>query len=293
MEISDVTAPMTEAAPDAVANSLREGSVARAIAVPGVAATYSRKTMTELDEFVARYQLGRLFTIKVTDEGNKASFGANVPDAIARIVEGTGAKKGDQVLVAVGPYKRVARALGELRNHLARQLDLIPRDTYAPLWVTDFPMFEYNEEADRWDAMHHMFTMPKREHLPFLTERPGDVRAQLYDVVLNGVELGSGSVRITDPELQQQVMAFVGYERERAERNFGFFLRSFEYGAPTQAGIALGLDNLVMTMLGLENLRDVIAFPNNTAGVFPLDDSPTMVEEEQLKETHLRVVKPA
>jgi aspartyl-tRNA synthetase len=149
-------------------------------------------------------------------------------------------------------------------------------------------MFEYDEAAGRWSPMHHMFTMPKREHLSFMKERPGDVRATLYDVVLNGVELGSGSVRITDPDLQAEIMNFVGYPMEKAEAQFGFFLNAYRYGAPRHAGMALGLDNLVMTMLGLTNIQDAISFPNASSGAFPLDGSPSEIDEDQWKELHLR-----
>jgi aspartyl-tRNA synthetase len=176
-----------------------------------------------------------------------------------------------------------------LRNHLARQLKLIPQGVYEPLWVTEFPMFEFDEESGRWATMHHMFTQPKDEYLADFEQRPEQVKAHLYDAVLNGVELGSGSIRITRPELQRRVMDFVGYDRERAEANFGFFLRAYEYGAPPHAGMALGLDNLVMVMLGLTNIQDVIAFPNNSSGVFPLDDAPGVMSGETLRELHLIV----
>jgi aspartyl-tRNA synthetase len=180
--------------------------------------------------------------------------------------------------------------MGELRTKLADLLGLVQKGIYRPLWVTDFPMFEYDDASERWQAMHHMFTMPKGEHLAFLKERPGDVRATLYDVVLNGIELGSGSVRITDPKLQAEIMEFVGYPLEKAESQFGFFLNAYHYGAPRHAGMALGLDNLVMTMLQLTNIQDVIAFPNASSGVFPLDGSPSDIDSEQWRELHLRPV---
>ncbi len=291
MEIQDVSEPVSRAQNQVLRRVLDEGGHVRALVAPN-AASFSLRQLDELEEFVKRYGAGGLAWIKLQDGTIKANLGkATSDEALSAIAAGAGAGPGDLVLIVGGRPGIVARSLGELRNQLARQLGLIPANVYKPLWVTEFPMFEWDEEGKRWTAMHHMFTQPKTEHLEFLTTSPGDVRARLYDVVLNGVELGSGSIRITDPELQQRIMNFVGYPREKAEDNFGFFLRAYTYGAPQHAGIALGLDNLVMTMLGLTNLQDVIAFPNNSSGVFPLDGSPSYVDDAQLAECHVRVVK--
>ena len=293
MELVDLAEPaaaMTGFEP--FQRALREGGQVKAIVAPGCAG-YSRGQTDELDAFAKRYRAGGLPWIKVDAAGVKASFAkAAQPGQIEALVERAGAKAGDLVLIVADARRDVvARTLGELRNMLAKRLDMIPQGIYRPLWVTEFPMFEYDDEAKHWAPMHHMFTQPKADHLPFLKTRPGDVRAHLYDVVLNGVELASGSIRITNPALQKEIMDFVGYPAEKAEENFGFLLKAYRYGAPPHAGIALGLDNLVMTMLGLTNIQDVIAFPNNSAGVFPLDDSPSAVDAGQLAECHLAVIE--
>lgn len=257
-------------------------------------ATYSRKQRDELEAIVRRYNVGTLLWIAVeTGGGVRSSFDKFAsPSEVRSFVDRAGATEGDLLLLVADKPGRVARALGELRNHLARKLGLIPAGIYKPLWVTEFPMFEYDEENCKWGAMHHMFTQPKDEYLADFEQRPAEVKAHLYDVVINGVELGSGSIRITRPELQRRVMNFVGYRPELAEENFGFFIKAYEYGAPPHAGMALGLDNMVMVMLGLTNIQDVIAFPNNSSGVFPLDNAPGALKKETLEEIHMEVRKP-
>lgn len=291
MELVNLSGPAQAFNYDIFRRALDSGGVVKGIVAPGCA-SYSRKEIDGLEEFVKRYRAAGLSWIKVEEGGVRASFGHHAqPHEVATLVSAAGAEVGDLVLIVADQPAPAARALGELRNHLGIKLDLIQRGIYRPLWVREFPMFEWDDEAGRWAPMHHMFTMPKPEHLEFLETRPADVRAHLYDVVLNGVELGSGSIRITNPALQQRIMEFVGYSREAAEENFGFLLRAYEFGAPPHAGIALGLDNLVMTMLDLTNLTDVIAFPNNSAGVFPLDGSPSVVDREQLEDCHIRIAR--
>ena len=158
---------------------------------------------------------------------------------------------------------------------------------WAPLWVTDFPMFEWNEDEGKWDAMHHIFTSPKAEHLEFMEKEPGKVLGRLYDLVMNGSELGSGSIRISDPELQRRVMAVIGMPYEQAESKFGFLLKAYNYGAPVHGGIALGLDRLLAMMFDLDNLKDVIAFPQNSTGVSLVDECPNFIDRKQWEELHI------
>ena len=291
MEILDISSVIPEFANPVLQRTLNEGGWVRAIVAPSCAG-FSLKQLEELQDFVKNYGAGGLAWIRLQEATIKSSLGKTTTDEVLRaIASSVEAQNGDLILIVAGRPEVVSRSLGELRNHLAKRLDLIPDGIYRPLWVTEFPMFEWNEEESHWTAMHHMFTQPKTEHLEFLTTRPADVRARLYDVVLNGVELGSGSIRITDPLLQKQIMDFVGYPADRAEENFGFFLKAYTYGAPQHAGIALGLDNLVMTMLRLSNIQDVIAFPNNSSGVFPLDSSPSYVDDDQLRACHLRLIR--
>jgi aspartyl-tRNA synthetase len=168
-------------------------------------------------------------------------------------------------------------------------MNIIPEDELCFLWVTDFPLFEQDPETNKWQAKHHMFTLPKKEHLQYFDSGELEkIYGHLYDLVLNGVELGSGSLRIHDPELQKRVFRIVGLTEEQIQQRFGFFVESLGYGAPPHGGIALGLGRLIMTLLGLGNIRDVIAFPNASSSRYLLDDSPTEVTEEQLQELHLR-----
>jgi aspartyl-tRNA synthetase len=288
MELTDLSAAFGSVEHEGIRQLLAKGALAKAIVVPG-AAGYSRKQVSELEDHARTYGLKALTTIRLGEEGLRSNLEKVAsPDLLAAMAAACGAKPGDLVLAGCERPTIVYRALGELRTFLAARLGLVPEGVYRPLWVTDFPMFEYDEASQRWAPMHHMFTMPKREHLAFWRERPGDVRAALYDVVLNGIELGSGSVRITEPDLQREIMDFVGYPHEKAERDFGFFLNAYRYGAPRHAGIALGVDNLVMTMLGLGNIQDAIAFPNASSGAFPLDGSPSEIEDEQWRELHIR-----
>ena len=178
--------------------------------------------------------------------------------------------------------------MGWLRNHLARKLDLIPSGVFNFAWITDFPMFDWNEETRQWGPMHHMFTMPKEEDMQFLHTDPGKVRGRLYDLVLNGVELGSGSIRINRCDIQQEVMKVIGMDAAEADRRFGFLLRAFEYGAPPHGGFAIGFDRLLAQIACVENMRDMIPFPYNSAGVSLVDDSPSEIDVSQWRELHLR-----
>ncbi len=181
-----------------------------------------------------------------------------------------------------------AVSLGQVRKALGKKLNLIPKDVYKFCWITDFPMFEWNEEESKWDAMHHIFTSPKLEHLELMDTDPGKVLGRLYDLVLNGSELGSGSIRISDPALQRKVMQVIGLPYEQAEAKFGFLLKAYNYGAPVHGGIALGLDRLLAIMLDLDNLKDVIAFPQNSAGISLVDDCPNFIDAKQWEELHIK-----
>jgi aspartyl-tRNA synthetase len=288
MELTDVTGAFATLDHPAIRATIAAGGLAKALVAPGCA-RFSRKQLGELEDHVRIYGLTTLTTIRVEESGIRSSLDKVAdPSLIQAIVAATGARTGDLVVAGCERPAVVHRSMGELRTRLAAQLGMIRKGIYRPLWVTDFPMFEYDDATKSWAAMHHMFTMPKLEHLPLLVERPGDVRATLYDVVLNGIELGSGSVRITEPKLQREIMDFVGYPLEKAEAQFGFFINAYRYGAPRHAGMALGLDNLIMTMLQLSNIQDVIAFPNASSGAFPLDGSPSDLEKEQWRELHIR-----
>lgn len=183
----------------------------------------------------------------------------------------------------------IAAALGELRKEMARRMNLINEDEFAFTWVVDFPMFEYSEEDKRYVAMHHPFTMPRVEDLDKLETDPAHVYAQAYDLVLNGIELGGGSLRIYQPDIQQRVFKAIGLTQEEAEQKFGFLLRAFEYGAPPHGGLAFGLDRMIMLMLKRKSIRDVIAFPKTQNAIDPMSEAPSEVTRKQLHELHIQV----
>jgi aspartyl-tRNA synthetase len=201
------------------------------------------------------------------------------------------AKPGDLILVLSGDKTKTLHALGELRLEMAKQLGLRKQGVFKPLWVVDFPLLEWDEETERFYAMHHPFTAPKPEDIELLDSNPGDVRANAYDLVINGVEIGGGSVRIYDSELQSKMFKVLGFTPEQAEAQFGFLMNAFKYGAPPHAGIAFGFDRFVSLFAGLDSIRDVIAFPKNNAGRDVMIDSPSPVSEEQLTELSLRLIE--
>ena len=200
------------------------------------------------------------------------------------------AKPGDLLFFAADKDKVVFDVLGNLRLELARQLDLLKKDDFKFLWVTEFPLLEYSEEEGRYVAMHHPFTMPMEEDLPLIDTDPGAVRAKAYDIVLNGTELGGGSVRIHQADVQEKMFEVLGFTKERAEDQFGFLLEAFKYGVPPHAGLAYGLDRVVMLMVGADSIRDVIAFPKVKDASCMLMEAPSEVDKKQLDELGIAVV---
>ncbi|BBM85149.1 aspartate--tRNA ligase [Candidatus Uabimicrobium amorphum] len=291
MELIDCGEAVSESGFVLFENALKDGATIKGIVAPGCAA-YSRKQVSKLEKYIHQFQAKGLVAFKVKDgklEGSPVKKMSE--ESVQKLYEKAAAQDGDLLLLCVGKSDIVHRSLGELRNYLARELNLIPEGEYNFLWVIDFPLFEWDEEANSWTPMHHMFSMPKDEFIENFEENPGDVKAQLYDLVLNGVELGSGSIRISYPEIQKRVMNLVGMSEEEAQKKFGFLLDAYQYASPPHGGIGMGFDNLVMTMLQLENIREVIAYPNASNGMFLYDGSPTPIECEQLDELHLNVVE--
>ena len=208
-------------------------------------------------------------------------------NALAKAMDG---KPGDLLFFAADKNKVVFDVLGNLRLELARQLDLLKKDDFKFLWVTEFPLLEYSEEEGRFVAMHHPFTMPMDEDLPLIDTDPGAVRAKAYDIVLNGTELGGGSVRIHQADVQEKMLEVLGFTKERAEEQFGFLLDAFKYGVPPHAGLAYGLDRVIMLMVGADSIRDVIAFPKIKDASCLMMEAPSEVDEKQLEELHIAVV---
>jgi len=277
---------------------LSEGEQAKGIVVPG-GAKLSRKVLDELQEFVKRYGAKFLAWIKLGDEVSSSLLKALGAETVAQLASAAGADKGDAVLVVSGKPKVVAASLGALRNEVAKRENLIPADVYAPLWVTDFPMFEFHEEDGRYYSMHHPFTSPVDEDLELLeraVERGesnllAEIRTKAYDPVINGVEMASGSIRIHRRDVQRLVFKALGMSTEEARERFGFFLDALEYGTPPHGGIAPGIDRLMMVLAGTDNMRDVIAFPKTASAADLMIDAPGAVDPKQLDELHLRVVE--
>lgn len=263
------------------------------IAVPG-AAGYSRKEIDAITDWVKRPQIGMKGLVYVKcneDESYKSSvdkfFGA---DDLSQWAERTGAEAGDLILILAGDAGKTRKALNELRLEMAERLGLRKVDHFQPLWVTDFPLLEWDEDTERYHAMHHPFTSPKPEDLALIDTDPGAVRANAYDLTLNGNEIGGGSIRIHDRDLQKRMFDLLGFSEEEAQKQFGFLMNAFEYGAPPHGGIAFGFDRLVALFGGSESIRDFIAFPKNNSGRDVMIDAPATLNEEQLGELHLNVV---
>ncbi len=266
-----------------------------AICAPGCG-EYTRKQLDALTEFVKRPQVGAkgLIYAKVNEDGTLKSSVDKfyTQEDLAGWRELTGAKPGDLILMLSGEKERTLPALSILRLEMGRQCGLTDKETFKPLWVIDFPLLEWNEESGRFHAMHHPFTSPKPEDILLLDNDPGKVRANAYDLVINGVEIGGGSVRIFDSELQAKMFKTLGFTKEDAENQFGFLMEAFKYGAPPHAGIAFGFDRLTSMFAGLDSIRDVIAFPKNNSGRDVMNDSPAEIAQAQLDELCLTLVTP-
>lgn len=256
-------------------------------------ASYTRKQIDELTEFVKRPQIGAKGMVYVRCEEN-GSFKSSVDkfydsNALAAWAKKFDAKPGDLLLILSGETDKTRKALGELRLHVGSLMGLRDKNKFSALWVLDFPLLEWNEEANRWTAMHHPFTSPKREDLALLDSSPGKVRANAYDMVINGTEVGGGSIRIHDRPTQQLMFTKLGFSDEEAKKQFGFLMDAFEYGAPPHGGIAFGFDRLCSLFGGADSIRDFIAFPKNNAGKDMMIDTPSTISAEQLKELGIKI----
>ncbi|CAN5387505.1 aspartate--tRNA ligase [soil metagenome] len=297
MELQDLAPVLegTDFAPFAAA--LSSGGAVKGIVVTGGAASLSRKSLDELQEFAKRYGAGALAWIKLGDEITSSLLKALGEETIKRMAGTAGAHKGDAVLIVAGKQKVVAASLGALRNEIARRDQLLAENTYAPLWVNQFPMFEFNEDDERFYAMHHPFTSPLDEDLPLLeravegneTELLASLRAKAYDPVVNGVELASGSIRIHRRDVQRLIFKALGMSEEEARARFGFFLDALEYGTPPHGGIAPGIDRLLMVLAGTDNIRDVIAFPKTASAADLMIESPGDVDPRLLEELRIEI----
>ncbi|MCC8145738.1 MAG: aspartate--tRNA ligase [Bacteroidales bacterium] len=266
-----------------------------AICAEGCAA-YTRKQLDEITNFVKRPQIGASGLIYVRYEAD-GSIKSSVDkfysqEDLKKWIDRADAKPGDLLLVLCGKTEKTQKQLGELRLEMGSRLGLRKKDQFNCLWVVDFPLLEFDEELNRYFAKHHPFTSPKLEDIHLLDTDPGAVRANAYDMVINGVEIGGGSIRIFDSELQKKMFATLGFSEEQAQAQFGFLMNAFKYGAPPHGGIAFGLDRFVSIFAGLDSIRDCIAFPKNNSGRDVMMDAPSVLAQEQLDELHLKVELP-
>ncbi|HKQ99946.1 MAG TPA: aspartate--tRNA ligase [Pyrinomonadaceae bacterium] len=298
MELQDLSGVLEGTSFAPFASVLSGGGEIKGIVVPGGAAL-SRKVLDELQEFVKRYGAGALAWVKLGDEISSSLLKALGPETVTRMGQEAGAQKGDAVLLVAGKPKTVAASLGALRNEVARREKMIPEGVYVPLWVTEFPMFEFHEDDGRYYAMHHPFTSPLDEDLPLLrraveggeTELLGQLRAKAYDTVVNGVEAAGGSIRIHQREVQGLVFKALGLTIEKARERFGFFLDALEYGTPPHGGIASGIERLLMALTGIENIRDLMAFPKTASAADLMIEAPGEIDPAQLDELKLKITK--
>ncbi|HEU5140967.1 MAG TPA: aspartate--tRNA ligase [Bacillales bacterium] len=270
--------------------TVEKGGEVKAINVKGGAGDYSRKDIDGLGEFVSRYGAKGLAWLKVEEDGLEGPIAKFFDQKDESGLKGTlEAESGDLLLFVADDKEVVADSLGALRLKLGKERGLIDESKLNFLWVTEFPLLEYDEDQNRYAAMHHPFTMPMREDLPLLESDPGKVRAEAYDIVLNGYEIGGGSRRIHEREVQDKLFEALGFSREEAKKQFGFLLEAFEYGAPPHGGIALGYDRIVMILAGQHTLRDVIPFPKTASASDPMTEAPSSVSQAQLDELHLDI----
>ncbi len=301
LEIHDISSAFEGSGFRVFDNVLSSGGKIVAINVPGEG-DRGRGAMDRLDKDIVRKRIGAggLVYFKLPSDGSEtySSVKAEVlpTESVNKAIEAIGAKQGDLVLVLAGNDPKVYEQMGTLRLHMGKELGLVPEGGDGPwefLWVTDFPLLEWDEDAQRYHAMHHPFTSPLPEDMGTMFEKPGETRARAYDLVLNGSEVGGGSIRIHSKEIQDQMFRLLGIDEEEASDRFGFLLNAFEYGAPPHGGIALGLDRLTMLLAGTENIRDVIAFPKTQSAQELMVQSPDKVDDHQLEDLHIRVELPA
>ena len=292
MELQDVTEVVKDCEFVVFKGAIEQGGTVRGINAKGQG-SMPRKKIDKLVSFAKDYGAKGLAYIAIQEDGTvKSSFAKFMKEEeMNALIQTMGGENGDLLLFAADKNKVVWAVLGALRLELARQMELLDKSEYKFLWVTEFPLLEWSDEEERFMAMHHPFTMPMEEDLQYIDSDPGRVRAKAYDIVLNGNEIGGGSIRIFNPEIQSKMFEVLGFTPEQAQEQFGFLLTAFKYGVPPHAGLAYGLDRMVMLMAKEDSIRDVIAFPKVKDASDLMTEAPTMVDEKQLAELGISVVE--
>jgi len=292
MKINDFTDLCKDNQFKVLSDTVSRGEVVKGLVVPK-GSEFSRRQIDDIVDYSKDLGSGGLIWIVLDSEFEFKSIVKKYLDKnfVKKLAKFSGAKNGDMILIVAGKNKNTLEILGKLRSRLGRDLKLYDQNEIKFCYITDFPLFEWDEDAQKWESSHHPFTMPHEKYLSNLTDNPGKIRAYCYDMVANGSELASGSIRIHKKELQEQVFSVLGYSKEQTNEQFSQLLNSFEYGAPPHGGIAPGIDRIVMLLVGTENIRDVIAFPKTQSGFDPLFESPSPLSKEQLNELCLDVIK--
>ena len=296
MKLKDISDIARNSTFKVFSSTVEKGGVVKGLCAPG-GGKYSRSDIEKtLTGFVGDYGAKGLAWFKAKEEEGKLTLASSIakfftPQQLQEIIDIFGAKDGDLLLFVADSEKAANKALAPLRCRLGKELELYDESAFEFVWVVDFPLFDWNEDQKRFDSLHHPFTAPIEEDLEKLESDPGNIISQAYDIVVNGSEIGGGSIRIHDPKVQQKVFDLLNISRQQAKQQFGFFLKALEYGAPPHGGIALGLDRLIMILTGTENIRDVIAFPKTQRGQCLLSDAPSEVDAKQLEELSLKTQK--
>ncbi len=285
--LSDVTAIAQKSDFTVFKSVITQGGIVKCIAAPK---DLARNEIDDLIAFCQQYGAKGMAWMRVTEKGLESNIAKFFSDAVQKeLLKTTGAKPGSILMFIADKPHITNQVLDKLRQELAKRLNLIKHNEFKFCWITDFPFFEWNEEEEKWDAAHNPFSMIRAEDLPYLEKDPARVLCYQYDLVLNGWELGSGSIRINKPELQERVLRMLGLSAEQVQKKFGFMLEAYKYGAPIHGGIGIGFDRVVALLNGIYDIREVIAFPKNKAAECPMDGSPSEVDEKQLKELHLKM----